>query len=610
MKSRYISILFLLAVTFVPVGDVCARSVQKNMQESRHKKNRFSDHFVDSVATHLDFEGKVLETERRMKNAAVHEAQVQHAVLGGPEDVADTFTEQEETPAQMFDESSKQQAVVSLLKEGIAYLETHEPYDTFSKFTHDKQFIRGELYIFVFDSKGVCLAHGEQEELVWSDLYNLRGDFGTYFVRNILRKAQEGGGWVTYRWRNATKQSYVKEVRVGNKTYVLGVGYYPHSKADAVVSLVKGAVTLFNENVKADRSNEEALSALSYPMGRFVFGDLYLYAVDFDGVQVAHGFLPELIGSKDALQYQDSEGKFVNKEIIAKLKEAGHGGIWIEYRSRNALKKAYAEEVTDKRGKHYFIACGYYPEANRSQVEELVRRGYQYMKKNGRTEAVKEFSNRLNNEFRYGDISLFVYDLKGGVVAHGENQSYIGQNHYNQTDDSGFYYVRELIKKAESGGGFVDYKMKNSFRSTYVELVDLGIEKFVIGAGLYPISKEDTAQLLAKSGAGYLRTNVLDVAMREFVKKDGKFVRGDLVLFVFDGTGVCYAYGDEYDLIWRNLLHLKDDNGKSYVTMMINTAKSGAGRVAYTINGVQRNAYIEPVEKDGKLYIVGSAYYN
>ena len=103
-----------------------------------------------------------------------------------------------------------------------------------------------------------------------------------------------------------------------------------------------------------------------------------------------------------------------------KQKEEGEG-IWIEYYSKNALKYAYAEKVKDREGNYYFIACGYYPEINRDQTVELVRRGYQFMKGSGISIASKEFTDKANNTYRLGDLYLFVYDMKGKCIAHGGN---------------------------------------------------------------------------------------------------------------------------------------------------------------------------------------------
>ena len=102
------------------------------------------------------------------------------------------------------------------------------------------------------------------------------------------------------------------------------------------------------------------------------YGDLYLYALDFNGRIWAQGEDAELIG-RNVLDRTDAKGKPINKEIITKLKQKEEGqGIWIEYSSKNALKYTYAEKVKDAKGNYYFIACGYYPEINRDKTVDLV----------------------------------------------------------------------------------------------------------------------------------------------------------------------------------------------------------------------------------------------
>ena len=216
----------------------------------------------------------------------------------------------------------------------------------------------------------------------------------------MIQRAQQGGGWVTYEWRGATKISWVQLVKKGEASYVIGAGYYPHAKKDTVVAMVKGAVAVVNKDLVEDRPMEQAFSTISYRLGRFVVGDLYLYAVRFDGLQVAH-VNQELVG-QNTLEYKDANGLYVNKEIIEKLKKKEFGeGVWVEYTSNNAKKMAYAEKIVDKKGVEYFIACGYYPDSNRDAVVDLVRKGYQYLKSHGLTQAVKEFTSSKNNNFMF-----------------------------------------------------------------------------------------------------------------------------------------------------------------------------------------------------------------
>ena len=151
------------------------------------------------------------------------------------------------------------------------------------------------------------------------------------------------------------------------------------------------------------------------------------------------------------------------------------------------------------------------------------------------------------------------------MIANGANLDAIGTNQFDIQDEDGRFFVRDLIEKADKGGGWVDVKLKNAFQSVYVEKVDLGTESFVIGSGLYPISKREMAILLARSAAGYLRVHSEEEAFRAFTDPNGKFIRGDLYVFVIDFDGICMVWGDNHELVWRNIMGAKDDAGKPYV---------------------------------------------
>ncbi len=506
-----------------------------------------------------------------------------------------------------FDEAAHRKNTVNLVERAAQYLQSHSLSDACHQFTHSKDFVHGELYLSFYDSKGVLLANGEDVTGMWNNRYDLRDSFGTPIVQEMINKAKAGGGWVTYEWRNAIKLTYTKEVKKDGKTYVLASGYYPQSKKDAVVSLVTSAVHFFNKMMKEGRSVDDAFSPLSYPIGRFTFGDLYLYALDFNGVQVAHGERPGLIGS-NAWDYKDSTGKLVNQEIIRQLKES-ESGVWIDYMSKRALKRTYAQKVKDHKGNYYFIACGYYPDTNRNDLVDLVKRGYQYMKLQGKTRATEMFSGKQSDEYRLGDIYLMVFDTKGVVIADGGNIDNIGHNIYNERDGEGRYYVQDIIKKANNGNGWTTIKAKNSYLSAYYEAIDLGLERYYIGAGIYPVSKKETMVLMVKGGADYVNVNDAQVAFSEFTNEKGKFIRGDLSLFVFDMSGICYAYGSDKHLIWRNLMNVVDDQGKPFIQSIINSSKEGSTFVRYQLNGATKIAYIESVQKNGKTYVIGSSFY-
>lgn len=91
------------------------------------------------------------------------------------------------------------------------------------------QFHDGELYPFVYDLKGVCVAHGAREVLVGKDLMDLKDQGGKYLIREMVQIATgSGSGWIDYKWPNPItnkieeKSAYVE--RMGD--YFVGVGIY------------------------------------------------------------------------------------------------------------------------------------------------------------------------------------------------------------------------------------------------------------------------------------------------------------------------------------------------------------------------------------------------
>lgn len=537
--------------------------------------------------------------------------------MGEDDDIVPGFLRKDEMPvaaapvAQHEDSSfnieQKRKEVINLVKRATKELEKNPLDVACNRFTHTKKFINGDLYIFVYDMRGICFAHGEDVHLLWKNLYNLKDWVGTPIIQNLIKTAREGGGWVTYGWYNATKVSYVEMVEKEGIPYVIGSGFYPQSKEEAVVNLVKGGVALFDQVKKEGKPAEWAFSRMSYPSGTFAVGNLYLYALDFKGNIMAQGDRPGLIGS-NAWDYQDENGLYVNREIVKKL-QVSTQGVWVDYVSKRAPKKSYAEKVKAKDGTQYFIACGYYPDADRERTVDLVRKAYQYMKINGKSNSVEEFSQRRSDAFRYGDLFIVAYDLKGRIIADGGNADNIGQEMLDAKDEDDFEYVKSILKRATKTGVWVNAKIKGSFRSTFAQRIDLGVGQYVITSSYYPISKSETMILLVQSAASYLRANSRERAFEQFVAQNGQFRRGDLEIVAVDTAGLCYAYGDDYDLIWRNIFDLTDEKGKPFIQEFINRSQLGSVTVTTHMNNATKKNYIMPVEKEGKTYVLSSGYY-
>lgn len=85
-------------------------------------------------------------------------------------------------------------------------------------------------YFFVYDKAGVNLVHPIQPELVGRNLIDLQDRNGKYVIRELLKLAEEGGGFTRYLWRKPSKgemedkMSYV--VRIPKLEWMMGTGLY------------------------------------------------------------------------------------------------------------------------------------------------------------------------------------------------------------------------------------------------------------------------------------------------------------------------------------------------------------------------------------------------
>ena len=93
----------------------------------------------------------------------------------------------------------------------------------------DPDFHDRDLYPFVYDLKGVNVAHGARPALVGKNLISLKDQNGVYLIQEMISLAKgPGNGWVDYKWPNPItdkiedKSSYVE--KMGD--YFVGVGVY------------------------------------------------------------------------------------------------------------------------------------------------------------------------------------------------------------------------------------------------------------------------------------------------------------------------------------------------------------------------------------------------
>ena len=137
---------------------------------------------------------------------------------------------------------------------------------------------------------------------------------------------------------------------------VFVLGYVYAEKAltqDDAKALVKEAAAFLNE-----KGYDAALKEIGNLKGKFVKGELYVFAYDLEGKMIANPQKPDLVG-KNLLNEPDSKGKLFRKEIIEIAKTKGEG--WVDYTYANPKTGKEEEKTTYvlKAG-DIVLCCGIY----------------------------------------------------------------------------------------------------------------------------------------------------------------------------------------------------------------------------------------------------------
>jgi signal transduction histidine kinase len=81
------------------------------------------------------------------------------------------------------------------------------------------------------------------------------------------------------------------------------------------------------------------------------------------------------------------------------------------------------------------------------------------------------------------------------------------------------------------------------------------------------------AEAMVKKALKYLKTNGKDKTYVEIDKKDGQFVDRDLYLVIYGVDGIVRAHGANAKMIGKNLMEIKDIDGKAFIKERIDLAK-------------------------------------
>ena len=84
----------------------------------------------------------------------------------------------------------------------------------------------------------------------------------------------------------------------------------------------------------------------------------------------------------------------------------------------------------------------------------------------------------------------------------------------------------------------------------------------------------DEATAMVKKGVAFLKAHGKDKGYAEITRKDSPFTDRDLYLVVYGLDGMVHAHGANPKMVGKNLIDLKDVDGKAFVKERVELGKS------------------------------------
>jgi signal transduction histidine kinase len=230
------------------------------------------------------------------------------------------------------------------------------------------------------------------------------------------------------------------------------------------------------------------------------------------------------------------------------------------------------------------------------------------------------------SRWRQGETYIFVLDPKGNMLVH-PDPALEGKNDLDLKDINGKPIIRGLIGAATTfpnkPEGWYHYQwpvpggILPRWKSTYVRLVTAPSGKsYVLGSGIYNDRMERAFVRDAVTDAvGQIEKNGR-AAFPLFHDPTGPFIAKDAYIFVFDSNGIDLVNPGFPNLEGRNLLDLKDTQGKQLIREMFKVVQTtGSGWVDYMWPkpgesvSTQKSAYVTKAKIGDQWVLVGSGVY-
>ena len=210
------------------------------------------------------------------------------------------------------------------------------------------------------------------------------------------------------------------------------------------------------------------------------------------------------------------------------------------------------------------------------QAKAHAQKAAAFVQEHGKEAALVEF-NKKDSQFIQDDLYVFVVNQEGEFIAHPIKPALVGKNAMEMKDPDGTFFIKRFV--AVEDEGWVSYKWSHPVsnevlpKKSYI----VNLDGFYLGVGVYHQSADSTleqAKAHAEEAANFIREHGSELALEEFNKKEGQFVKDDLYVFVVDKEGAFLAHPIKPALVGKNMMVLKDIDGTPFIKQFTEVEKA------------------------------------
>lgn len=262
--------------------------------------------------------------------------------------------------------------LVTFVEKAAGFARTNGPEGAIRAFNDPNgSFVEDDLYVFAYGMNGTVLALPFQPELVGVNRSDAADIHGTKYIQAAVAAAKNGSGFYELYYPNPADHFAVEPKTcyvVGMGDWFLGSGYYTARLAVNATNLsTRESLATFVEQAAAHArtvGKEQALADFNDRAGQFASGEVYVYALDYDGVALALPFQPEKVGTS-FIDLVDSTGQYYTR---VEIDQAQRGGGFVYYDYPNPAHGLAVEPkmsyVRDVDGTYWIGAGTYLPVVN------------------------------------------------------------------------------------------------------------------------------------------------------------------------------------------------------------------------------------------------------